>query len=289
MATHHGKLYAGADLVAFVSGVSLKDGGAGNWTFPGSKVLVSSDGLRFTALSCPGAPAGPCSSAPAQPASGPNVNMSFRSLASFNHKLYLGIFNVRGSELWWYDEATQAWTLEKKFSGAPVSTYHPAVAEQVVFKNLLCVGLGGGGTDYLHTLDSSSQLSPLPNLPVQSSSSNIGVLNLFSSSRGLLYVGNVDLARGFTLQTYDGVGNTVTTSGFGDPASASSPNAYAWTMADLNGRQVVGTLNTDFFNNLPRGSAGLHPSPGCTRFILRAHPSWRPGRTATRAGARRSA
>lgn len=89
------------------------------------------------------------------------------------------------------------------------------------------------------------------------SSTNIGVLKLFVS-KGLPFVGNVDLGRGFTLLTYDGSAfNMITDNGF-----FNRDNAYAWSMAEINGRVFVGTFNKDFFSldpgtPLPRGSSEL--------------------------------
>jgi len=260
MTTHSSKLYVGSDLGSFVAGVSLQSGGAGNWTFPGSRILSSVDGKNFTAVPCDSSVNGPCTSATAQAITNPSVNVSFRAMTSYGGKLYLGTFNPTGGELWSYDATAvpaSAWTLIKKFSPAngapfPANQYHPAVTELTVFNGKLYVGLGGTGYDYLRTYDGNT-LSAVPNLPVLNSPTNIGVLKLFASSKGLLYIGCVDFA-GFNLQTMNTGGTfaTVTTDGF-----ANSANAYAWSMVEYGDRTYVGTFNTGFLNNAPRGSAEL--------------------------------
>lgn len=261
MTTHNSKLYVGSDLGSFVAGVDLKTGPAPGWNFPGSRILTSTDGINFTAVPCDSTVSGPCTSATGVSNSPPpNVNTSFRALASYGGKLYLGTFNPTGGELWSYDSAAaaaNAWRLIKKFSpvdfsGFPTNKYHPAVTELTVFNGKLYVGLGGAGIDYLRVYDGTT-LSPVAGLPTLTSPTNIGVLKLFASSKGLLYIGSVDFA-GFNLQTMDksGVFSTVTATGF-----ANSSNAYAWSMAELNGRTFVGTFNTGFLSQLPRGSAEL--------------------------------
>jgi len=269
MATHNSKLYVGSDLGSFVAGVSLKTGSAGDWTFPGSRLLTSVDGKNFTAVPCDSSVNGPCTSATNQSSTNPNVNVSFRSLASYGGKLYLGTFNPTGGELWSYDASAvpaSAWTRIKKFSpvnadGFPLNKYHPAVTELTVFNGKLYVGLGGKGYDYLRSYDGTT-LTEVPNLPVLSSQTNIGVLKLFASSKGLLYIGCVDFA-GFNLQTMNTSGTfaTVTTDGF-----ANSSNAYAWSMAEYDGRTYVGTFSTGFLDNAPRGSAELWYSDDTTNW-----------------------
>jgi hypothetical protein len=84
----------------------------------------------------------------------------------------------------------------------------------------------------------------------------MGTLKLFVSSKGVLYIGNVDLNLGFLLQSYDGMNfKTIAHDGFGN-----SQNAYAWSMAEINGRVFVGTFNQDMSftsDALPRGVAEL--------------------------------
>ena len=83
----------------------------------------------------------------------------------------------------------------------------------------------------------------------------MGNLKLFTSSKGLLYVGNVDLDVGFYLQVYNPANRQfreISDNGFFNPN-----NAYAWSMAEINGRMFVGTFNQDFLSNLPRGEAEL--------------------------------
>lgn len=264
MATHGNKLFVGSDLGAFVSGVDLKSGSAGQWNFPGSRLLVSSDGVNFTAVPCDSSVNGPCNAVTGSASVSPDVNTSFRALASYGGKLYLGTFNATGGELWSYDAAQSSpWTRVFKFSPAnanpfPFNGYHPAVTELAVFNNRLYIGLGGTGHDYLRVYDGNS-VSAVPGLPTLPSPTNIGTLKLFASARGQLYIGSVDLSRGFTLQTLDTAGNiaTVTASGFGDPSLGENPNAYAWSMAEVNGRTFVGTFNTGFFDRLPRGAGEL--------------------------------
>ncbi len=258
MAQHNGSLYVGSDLGSFVAGVDLKTGSAGAWNFPGSRILKSTDGINFTEVTCDATVTGPCTSAVGQSTTNPNVNVSFRALASYNGKLYLGTFNPTGGELWSYDGSI--WTKVKKFSpvdasGFPQNRYHPAVTELVVFNNKLYIGLGGSGYDYLYSYDGTA-VSQVANLPTLNSPTNIGVLKLFASTKNVLFIGNVDF-NGFYLQTLDTLGNftKVTDNGFGNTS-----NAYAWSMAESGGRTVVGTFNTAFLNNAPRGSAELWSS-----------------------------
>lgn len=257
MATHGGRLYVGSDLGSFVAGVDLKSGGVGAWNFPGVRLLTSTDGINFTEVPCGPAVSGPCNSATGSPTIMPDVNVSIRSLASFGGKLYVGTFNPMGGELWSYTP-TAGWARVKKFAPDAQTQYHSAVTELAVFNNRLYAGLGGSSTDYLHVFD-GTQLSPVPNLPTQSTTSGVGVLKLFTSAKGVLMVGTVDFIKGFGLYTLDPVGNfnTVTTSGFGNPAAPLNLNAYPWSMAEINGRTFVGTFNTGVFNQLPRGSAEL--------------------------------
>ena len=63
METHNGKLYVGSDLGAFITGVDLYEGGPYDWSFPGSQLLVSTDGKTFNAF-CRATDHGtPCNSA----------------------------------------------------------------------------------------------------------------------------------------------------------------------------------------------------------------------------------
>jgi hypothetical protein len=247
MEVHGGKLYVGADLGSFVLGTDLTPGLTGPWNFPGSQLLVSADGKNFAPVaSCVGS--GPCNSATGVLNSGA-VNISFRSLASFGGKLYLGTFNASGGELWSYDGTT--WALVKKFPQSKV-----AVTELRVYKGALYIGLGGvPGTDYLYKYDGISAPAVVTGPDLNGSGTNIGVLKLFATSTGLLYVGTVDFGTGFNLQQYNAsTGNftTVTDNGF-----FNSNNAYAWSMNEINGRVFLGTFNADFLNALPRGSAEL--------------------------------
>jgi len=264
MAQHSGSLYVGSDLGSFVAGVDLKTGSAGAWNFPGSRILKSTDGINYTEVTCDATVTGPCTSAVGQSTTSPNVNVSFRALASYHGKLYLGTFNPTGGELWSYDGSS--WTKVKKFSpvnlsGFPLNRYHPAVTELVVFNDKLYVGLGGSGYDYLYSYDGTT-LSQVANLPTINSPTNIGVLKLFASTKGVLFIGNVDF-NGFYLQTLDTVGNftKITDNGFGNTS-----NAYAWSMAEYGGRTVVGTFSTAFLSNAPRGSAELWSSDDNTNW-----------------------
>jgi hypothetical protein len=130
--------------------------------------------------------------------------------------------------------------------------------------------------DYLHVYDAAA-----PELGVRRVwgqphlSSTLGTLTLFTSSGGHLYIGNVDLSAGFKLLTFDGStcvdddddGNvlngddyvacdafvTVSDDGFGNPR-----NAYAWSMAELDGHVFVGTFDLGLLDDgFPRGSAEL--------------------------------
>jgi hypothetical protein len=250
MEVHGGKLYVGSDLGSFVLGTDLTPGLTGPWNFPGSQLLVSVDGKSFNPVTCPAPPTGPCNSATGALNSGA-VNISFRSLASFNGKLYLGTFNASGGELWSYNASTGAWALIQKFPGKP------AVTELKVYKGSLYIGLGGvPNDDYLWVYNTSGVLSRVNGQPnLNGSGTNIGVLKLFATSTGLLYVGTVDFGTGFNLQQYNattGVFTTVTDNGF-----FNSNNAYAWSMNEINGRVFLGSFNADFLTALPRGSAEL--------------------------------
>ena len=154
MTTHNGKLYAGSDLGAFITGVSLDATAVpGVWDFPGSQLLVSEDGKNFDAV-------GSCTGNACNPATGVNnpygitnfappgaaVNTSIRALASYQGKLYVGTFNATGAELWSYD-GINTWVLVKKFFGKP------AIAELREFQGNLYIGIAGPGNDYLWQYD----------------------------------------------------------------------------------------------------------------------------------------
>lgn len=271
MAKHDGKLFVGSDLGSFVAGTDLKTGAAFAWNYPGSRLLVSSNGQSFAPVPCPGGMDGPCTSVSGTSSLAPDVNVSFRALASYGGKLYLGTFNPTGGELWSYlAGAAQPWTRIQKFAGKP------AVTELVVFKDRLYIGLGGGSsTGYLYTYDGTGSPAEVANVPAIASPSHIGVLKLFVSSQGKLYVGNVDLLKGFALHTLAEPGGPftpITLNGFGDPDVANNPNAYAWSMAEIDGRVFLGTFNTSFFGNLPRGSAELWYSDDETSWTQMALP-----------------
>ena len=262
MATHNYKLFAGSDLGAFITGVDLHTGTPGAWNFPGSQLLMSTDGRNFQTIdSC--VTEGPCNSATGVtnpygllgpgPGSLGAVNTSIRALASYKGKLYVGTFNVLGGELWSYDDVTDDWKLVHKFAVPPADPVKkPAVADLRVYKNKLYIGLAGpAANSYLYRYDGISvqQVPGQPPLPA----TNVGALTLFASSNGLLYVGNVDLNLGFYLQVYDGVNfRTISDNGF-----FNTENAYAWSIEEVNGRVFVGTFNQDFVAELPRGSAEL--------------------------------
>ena len=257
MTTYNGDLYVGSDLGAFISGVDLL--GGSSWDFPGSQILKSSDGKNFSTLDCTG---GPCESASVSWTPG-NVgadlltlentdeNISFRALAAYAGKLYVGTFNFTGGELWSYDDE-DGWYLVHKF---PVTK--PGVSELQVYDGELYIGLFGyPSDDYLYRYDGAT-LEPVPDQPnlttYYGDGGDIGVLKLFVSSDDLLYIGNVDLLNGFYLQTYDGSDfNTITDNGF-----FNSSNAYDWSMAEINGRIFLGTFDDNFLTSLPRGSAEL--------------------------------
>lgn len=263
METHGGKLYVGSDLGAFITGVDLYSGQPGAWNFPGSKLLVSSNGKTFSEVgSC--VTAGPCTSATGLDnpygllGTNPNytgaVNTSIRALASFNGKLYVGTFNSLGGQLWAYDDVLGTWQLIPLQGITTGNPYKPAVMELRVFKSKLYIGIGGpSGNTYLYSYDGVSGLAvPVAGQPTLPDSS-VGVIKLFASSNGLLYIGNTDLSLGFSLLTYDGTFfKTITMDGFGDGG-----NAYAWSMAELGSRIYLGTFNQDFLSDLTRASAQL--------------------------------
>lgn len=287
MQTHGSKLYAGSDLGSFVMGVRLGSWDVnGSWTFPGSRLLVSSDGVNFTQLAncAPGAAQpNPCNGGTNPVLNQPFTpfNISFRALASFNNKLYVGTFNFNGGELWAYDTTVTSgspWTPVAKFqtsANAACSTalwlnkctgvYSAGVTELLNWTGTgpsrLVIGVAAPAIDhYLWTYDGTtvSEFANIPTTATGLNSSTLGVLKLFATSAGQLYVGLLDLSMGFTLISCKpadctaGNWTTHTGNGFGNP-----DNAYAWSMVQSNGRLFVGTFNKNFFQVLPRGSSEL--------------------------------
>jgi len=264
METHNTKVYVGSDLGAFITGVDLYSGRPGAWNFPGSQLLVSTDGKNFSQVgSC--VSSGPCTSANGldnpygligtNPAYTGAINTSIRALASFNGKLYVGTFNAMGGQLWAYDDTSDSWALVPIQGITTGNPYKPAIMELRVYKDKLYIGIGGpSGNNYLYSYDgaSSSIAMPVSGQPILADST-VGVIKLFTSSNGLLYIGNTDLTLGFSLLTYDGTNfNSITLDGFGDPN-----NAYAWSMAEFNGRLYLGTFNQDFTSDPTNASAQL--------------------------------
>lgn len=281
METHNGKLYVGSDLGAFITGVDLYEGGPYNWSFPGSQVLVSTDGKTFTRVqSCDG-PYTPCNStAHADNPYGligtyPNytgaVNTSIRAMASYKGELYVGTFNVTGGQLWAYQEGRTSgpeWRFVHSFQPVAVPTGYPppndyvylpkpAVAELRVAGDTLYIGMAGpAGNSYLYRYKGfGTAVEVVPGQPFLNPQTNMGNLKLFTSSKGLLYVGNVDLDVGFYLQVYNPANSQFRE--ISDNGFFNENNAYAWSMAEINGRMFVGTFNQDFLSNLPRGEAEL--------------------------------
>ncbi|MEN9728348.1 MAG: hypothetical protein RL434_2714, partial [Pseudomonadota bacterium] len=272
MQTHGGKLYAGSDLGSFVMGVKLGswngDATPGNstWDFPGSRVLMSADGKSWTEVPCSSVP-NPCGSASASSIAGAAaVNSSFRALASYGGKLYLGTFNFSGGEVWAYDAVATTWEPIAKFSanqvicGLPLwdgkctGTFSAGVTELLVDGTNLLVGVSTSvNNEYLWVWNGST-MAVAPNLP-SVPATTFGVLELFKNSKGQLFAGLLDLTDGFTLVMRDPVNGwqpPITNDGFGN-----ANNAYAWSMAEVNGRTFLGTFNKDFFVTLPRGSSEL--------------------------------
>lgn len=290
MEVFDGKLYAVSDLGSFIMGVRL---GSWNesfaeprWDFPGARVLSSSDGRSWTEEpTC--VSSGPCLPDGAGDAKtlveSQGLNFSARALATHAGKLYLGTFNFSGAEVWSFDGA--AWERVQKFmqpgtcsyapawAGKCTEAYTPAIGELRSYRGKLMIGLSGRPADYLYQLESGA-VSSAPGQPVLASTS-LGVLKLFVSSAGLLYVGNVDLDNGFKFLSWDGseAGWTILTDdGFGNP-----DNAYPWSMAELNGRVFLGTFNKDFFSELPRGSAEFWYTDGGAAWRQMALPlDWGP-------------
>ena len=251
MEHHKGKVYVGSDLGAFITGVALDSGQPGAWNFPGSRLLSSTDGKTFNEIgSCTSL--GPCTSGNGLDnpygliGTNPNytagVNTSIRAMASYDGKLFVGTFNATGGQLWAYDDTANTWSFIP-IQGVTGNPYKPAIMELRVYKDKLYIGLGGpSGNTYLYSYDSASgvaaPIAAQPSLP----QSNVGVIKLYAGSDGLLYIGNTDLSLGFSLMTYDGTNfKTITLNGFGD-----TNNAYAWSMAEFNGRLYLGTFNQNF-------------------------------------------
>jgi hypothetical protein len=280
METHNGKLYVGSDLGAFITGVDLYDGGPYDWSFPGSQLLVSTDGKTFTrVLSCDG-PGTPCNSTVhADNPYGligtyPNytgaVNTSIRAMASYKGELYVGTFNASGGQLWAYQEGRTSgpeWRFVHSFQPVAVPTGYPppndyaylpkpAVAELRVAGDTLYIGMAGpAGNSYLYKYTGSGTPQVFVGQPFLNPQTNMGNLKLFTNSKGQLYVGNVDLDVGFYLQVYNPATQSFTK--ITDNGFFNGNNAYAWSMAEINGRMFVGTFNQDFLSNLPRGEAEL--------------------------------
>jgi len=281
-------LYAGSDLGSFVMGVNLGSwnglfGAEARWDFPGVQVLKSTDGSTFSAIaSC--AVSGPCQVTKTQSANSGNTNLSIRSMANFDGKLYVGTFNAVGGELWSYDAVNDVWALVKKFNKTGVTTLAVVGAK-------LIIGLGGAvDTDYLYQYPGAGfvpQTSPtdppspaapslIANLP--SALGTLGVLELFASSKGL-FIGLADVAAddansqaGFQLFLWNGTGDgstfsTLTTDGFGNTA-----NAYPWSMNEYLGRIYLGTFSEDIIGLLPRGSAELFYSDDAVKWQQKATP-----------------
>ncbi len=260
---HNGKLYVASDLGAFITGVDLLSGGPMNWNFPGSRLLSSADGKRFTEVtSC--TTAGPCNSTTGaenpygiiippypiyqQTQDGPTdqfmpeaVNISIRALASYQGKLYVGTFNTMGGQLWAYTVETDTWeAIFVPGMNTGPNPYKPAAMELAVFQDKLYIGFGGpAGETYLYSYDGTGLPALVDGQPLLAPS-NMGVIKLFpSTSQDLLFIGNVDFDLGFSLYSYDGSTFTnITESGLGD-----SDNAYDWSMAEANGRIFLGTFN----------------------------------------------
>jgi hypothetical protein len=280
MEVHNGKLYVGSDLGAFITGVDLYEGGPYDWSFPGSELLVSTDGKMFTRVeSCDG-PGTPCNSTVNADnpygliGSHPNytgaVNTSIRAMASYKGELYVGTFNATGGQLWAYQEGRTSgpeWRFVHRFQPVAMPTGYPApndyvylpkpaVAELRVAGDTLYIGMAGpAGNSYLYRYTGSGAPQVVPGQQFLTPQTNMGTLKLFTSSKGLLYVGNVDLDAGFYLQVYnpaDGEFREITDNGF-----FNTENAYAWSMAEINGRMFVGTFNQNFLTTLPRGDAEL--------------------------------
>jgi hypothetical protein len=272
--------------------VDLYDGGPYNWSFPGSQLLVSNDGKNFTrVLSCDG-PGTPCNSTAhadnpygligTYPAYTGAVNTSIRAMASYKGELYVGTFNVTGGQLWAYQEGRSSgpeWRFVHRFEPVPmgpVTLPKPAVAELRVAGDTLYIGVAGpAGNSYLYEYDGTGAPQRVPGQPFLDPQTNMGNLKLFTSSNGLLYAGNVDLDVGFYLQVYnpeDGQFREISDNGF-----FNSRNAYAWSMAEINGRMFVGTFNQDFLTNLPRGGAELWYSDDSVHWQQMALPlDWGP-------------
>ena len=288
MQTHDSALYAGSDLGSFVMGINLGSwngqlAGDARWDFPGVQVMKSTDGKSFAPIaSC--AVSGPCATTRTQAANSGNTNVSIRSMASFNGKLYVGTFNVAGGELWSYDSTNDTWALVKKFSKTGVTTL-------AVLNGKLIIGLGGNvDQDYLYQYPGvtppcaptaqcivpTADPTLIPNLP--SAVGTLGVLELFTSSKGL-FVGLADVAAddansqaGFQLFLWNGTGDgsnfsTLTTDGFGNSA-----NAYPWSMNEYLGRIYLGTFSEDILGLLPRGSAELFYSDDAVNWQQKALP-----------------
>ena len=287
METHNGKLYVGSDLGAFITGVDLYDGGPYDWSFPGSQLLVSIDGKTFTrVLSCDG-PGTPCNSTVhadnpygligTYPAYTGAVNTSIRAMASYKGELYVGTFNASGGQLWAYQEGRTTgpeWRFVFSFQPVPLGTAtlpKPAVAELRVAGDTLYIGMAGpAGNSYLYKYTGSGTPQVVLGQPFLNPQTNMGNLKLFTSSKGLLYVGNVDLDVGFYLQVYNPatkVFTKITDNGF-----FNGNNAYAWSMAEINGRMFVGTFNQDFLSTLPRGEAELWYSDDSSNWQQMALP-----------------
>jgi hypothetical protein len=183
--------------------------------------------------------------------------------------LYVGTFNASGGQLWAYQEgrSPSEWRFVHSFQPVAVPTGYPppndyvylpkpAVAELRVAGDTLYIGMAGpAGNSYLYKYTGTGTPQVVLGQPFLNPQTNMGNLKLFTSSKGLLYVGNVDLDVGFYLQVYNPANSQFRE--ISDNGFFNENNAYAWSMAEINGRMFVGTFNQDFLSNLPRGEAEL--------------------------------
>ena len=260
MVVHNGKLYVAADLGAFVSGVSYVSGVPGTPHFPGVALLVTDDGFNFDEIPCPDGFGDLCATDDGLPALN---NTSIRALASYNGLLYIGTFNFTGvGQIWSYDDSSGIFT--KVWETAP----GVLIAELEPYKGLLYVGAGGaiqtqggpgpglGTNDYMYVYNGSGVPTALPGLP-DIDPEGPAILKLFV---GLdkLWAGTANYTNGFSLLTFDGAVWEIIVDGPDNGGGFfNSTNAYLWSMADANGRLVIGTFNFNIIDQLPRGQSEL--------------------------------
>ncbi|MDC1198847.1 hypothetical protein N8071_00525, partial [bacterium] len=259
MVVHNGKLYAAADLGAFITGVTYTESPPFPPANAGVMIYFSEDGQTFEELaSCP---TDLCSSG--------SGNSSIRALASYGGYLFVGTLNAAGGQIWRYDAEADDWGAGAVYDTGTADL--PIIAELEPYDGQLYVGLGGrnetlGGpmlvqsdpdNNYIMVCETcdGSDFAKAPDLP----NIDAGTFMVIKQyvAMGKLWAGTVNFTNGFSLLSYDGTDWEVVVDGAGDGGFYNSNNFYAWSMASVGDRLFLGTFNTGFIDNLPRGQSEL--------------------------------